>query len=76
MIARASAPIKASSRRSQYTNFSPYALADVIHGHRIVHADVSPQFKQPVDQHQGRGLADVVGAGFEGQPPNGNRLVS
>ena len=34
---------------------------------------VGPQLQQAVDQHQGRGLAHVVGARLERQPPHGRR---
>ena len=37
------------------------------------HGDL--QFQQPVDEHQRRGLANVVGAGLERQPPDGDGLT-
>ena len=37
--------------------------------------DLGPALEQVVDQRQGRGLADVVGLGLEGQAPQGELLA-
>ena len=50
-------------------------LADVGHRLGVVDADRRARLEQRVDQHQGRGLADVVGPGLEGQAPDGDRLA-
>ena len=49
--------------------------ADVVHRLGIVDADCGLQRQQPSISTSAGRLADVVGAGLEGQPPNGDGLI-
>ena len=41
----------------------------------IVDLNPSTFGQQAIDERQGRGFADIIGAGFEGEPPDGKRFA-